>query len=712
MSEEKKEKIIVDIEEHESTKIDGKNNIVEISGKGTLSVKNPSQESRLWNLDLKIDDLDFTNLPAEESNEALEPGSSWDFDYEVENLKEPILQLKEVFDTSKDEEGVNQNFVKLIGKDPASINITLTNVSEKSIQDIELKKVVPAYLTNVKILKTAPGEANFDMDSKNLIWNIKKLGAEKTAELLVEGIPEIKDSSIKSGNEVDVTYTSDMNQRSKIQPSIEALTDTMTGIDKEEDDSKPGWWNCEIEFENESDFEVTVKSLIVTKPDSLGGDDIVNISPADVVPPHEFWTHDFSVESPSVPTINTKLDFTANFEVPTRIIGQIKKEASTFEVLETSVKKVIDPPKVKANANTNMQITDTITNEGTAPIDKLSFQDKIPKDFEAPGYEQIKSHIENAQGGEVAVLGKQYATLALNPEDKEVGTPHEINIAFKNMEEVFKPGHKLVVSYPIIARNPQPNTRYETPVHTKSYTKVKGPAYEDTTPEMPVIGIKYVKRKVKTAKSISPAGKEGAFRVAVRIDNKGGVELENIKMVETLPPGFNASNFKPKDMEPEFKKEDEGAKLIWRINRLDAGKRIKFKYIAEGSGEFPRTEPRVIIAEPESIKSAESAKSKAEQAPAVSEKDEEFKEKHAGPIHEIMTSLKDRLNQIMNAESAAAEIEKTRDEVISSGKSSPVLHEFMTKARELKKLGNKMIVGSKLDALLKDIDNWEGRLIG
>src|SRR6056297_2919486 len=175
------------------------------------------------------------------------------------------------------------------------------------------------------------------------------LKPKEVKEIVIQGEPQIKDSEIKSGNTLEGFYTSSMNQRSSISPSIEALTDTMTGIDKEEDSSQPGKWNCEVEFENESDFDITVKQLTLSKQDKLGEDEFVNIEPQALVKPEQYWTHAFSVTSPSVPTIHTNLDFTANYAVPTRIISKITKQPTTFKVLETSAGKKIEPGTMKAN---------------------------------------------------------------------------------------------------------------------------------------------------------------------------------------------------------------------------------------------------------------------------------------------------------------------------------------------------------------------------
>ena len=339
----------------------------------------------------------------------------------------------------------------------------------------------------------------------------------------------------------------------------------------------------------------------------------------------------------------------------------------------------------------------------------MLFRSTIPRDFEPPSVEQISLTIVSPSGDKIKSLGKDNAPISITPDDKDTKASHSISIPLKDLNDWFKPGCKLLMEYPIIARNPQPNVVYETPVETISYTKPKGPGYSDKPVQLPIIGIKYVKRKVKTAKSISPAGKEGAFNVVIKISNQGGVEIENISVVEEIAAGFTAGEFKPEDSKPEYKEEGANKKLIWKIARLNPDESVKFQYVSEGQGEYPRTEPEVIIAEPDSLKR--------EKAPApsvgegVSAQDKAFKDKNTGVVHDIIEELILKLNKIVKSEDAAKLLENAKDQLIAKGKSSPVLHEIGLEARELGKNGSKMLVGTHLDATLSKIREWRSRLI-
>ncbi len=603
MSEYKKGKILIDVLETETTTLDSSNDVKAIDCVGSLKVINPSDSHRLWNLKLKVDENVLTNLPQTNNKEGLEPQTNWEQKYEVSDPKKPILQLTETIDSSKSEPGINHNFVVGAG-DETTITLYVRNVSEDIIQDVVVNKQVPEYLKEVKISNSNGGETNLDLDTKKFVWKIAKLDPNETLSSTVVGRCEIHDVEIKSGNTVEVAYRSNMSSRSGIVPTIESLSDTMTGIDQEEDDSQPGKWNCEVDFDNESDFEVTVKSLKVSQKIATGEEILVDILPDEIVKATDTWVHKFAVSSVSVPALTSALDFTANYELHKEIQGTILKEDSKFMVLRTTTVKEINPPSVKANANTGMTITNTITNVGTSHMDNVKIKDIIPKDFEPPGIDQIIVNVLNESGEKKATLSGDNVTLKISPDNKESTSEHIISVEAFDLDSHLPPKFKLQMIYPIIARNPQISVKYETPVEIITHTNPVGPGYIDTTTEMPIIGIEYVKRKVKSAKSISPGAHEGAFNVTIKINNRGGVELQNISIIEEIPEGFTTGEFQPSNIQPEFSEQvgKESAKLAWKISCLDPNQAIKLRYVAEGTGEFPRTEPRIVIAQTDSMK--------------------------------------------------------------------------------------------------------------
>lgn len=691
----------IQITETEITDLDDVGIVKAIKNSGVMKVINPSPDHRLWNLKLNLAGTDFTSLKKEAAKETLEPSKEWEFLYDISNTKAPILKLSEVFDTSKNAEGVNHNYT--VGNaDESTILITLENVSPKPIQNIILTKQIPDYLKSVRIMGNDAGKVDLNLETKALKWEIASLDPTMKVSVKVVGNAEIKDQAIKSGNPIEVTYESDMNQRSAVVPSILTLTDTMSGVEQEEDDNKPGWWNCVVEFSNESDLELTLKNVKVLRKSATGEEALVDLNPNAIVGANGNWKHKFSVESASVPSLTSKLDFTVNYVVPTKIIGKIMHQAQTFTVLETKLTKDINPPNVKANANTDVKITNTLTNVGTAKIDKLTIKDLIPKDFEPPALAQIELKILGKTGDLKATLDTTRMKMEMVPDNKDTKVAHEIRIEGWDLNGFFEPEAKLVMTYPIIARNPQPNIVYETPVEIKTNTKPMGPGYVDKPAQVPVIGIQYVKRKVKSMKSISPAGKEGAFNIAIKITNSGGVEIENITITEEAPKAFQVGSFLPAEMKPQFVEGEPTNKIIWKIARLDPEQTVKLTYTSQGQGEYPRTEPEISFAEAESIKRDKTTDVTATGDTSVKKGDD--------TILKSLQEAEAKLKQPQPYSKVADILDGIREGLAVAVRTSPLFNEIMTTAREFRKLGNAMLAGEKLDAFLNKLGEWKSRL--
>ena len=152
-------------------------------------------------------------------------------------------------------------------------------------------------------------------------------------------------------------------------------------------------WNCTVEFNNDSDIEVTLRTVSVTQKIPTGDESIVDETPDKILGSGEKWEQKFEVQARSVPSFNSKLDFTTNFVVPTKIIGKITQDAQTLFVVQTTITKDIVPPTVKTNANTDIAITNTISNVGTSKIDAIHLTDEIPRRYGTPEYGSDRTQI-------------------------------------------------------------------------------------------------------------------------------------------------------------------------------------------------------------------------------------------------------------------------------------------------------------------------------
>ena len=375
--------IIVDITDKEHTKLDVNSNLLSISGEGKIVTKNPSEKSRLWNLNNDLKEILNTNISDKVINiDSLNPGEEHIQEYEITNLKDPCLKITEIFDSGREKGDIVNNTFLFERVNKCSLKLTYINTIKKSIIEIKSRREMPEFLHNIEILTPNFGKAELKEEDgkKSLIWDIETLEPNKTAELNIKCMVTVKDRAKQSLGALNVTYLIQDYQRAMIKPEVHSLTNSMSGITRDEG-SSPKKWDCNIEFNNESEFNVRLEDVKVTHTVITGAETVVTQKPNIEIKPMSSWDYDFNVESEEVPKLDFVIEFNTLFQVFTRVIGEINKESTIYDVLASEISKSINPPEVGAYANTNMQIINTISNTGTANINSLDIIDDVTKDF-------------------------------------------------------------------------------------------------------------------------------------------------------------------------------------------------------------------------------------------------------------------------------------------------------------------------------------------
>jgi uncharacterized repeat protein (TIGR01451 family) len=484
-----------------------------------------------------------------------------------------------------------------------------------------------------------------------------------------------------------------------MDPEVRGLTDSLSGVSTDEGAS-PGTWDCNVEFINESEFKVRLEEVDVSHNIATGAETIVSETPDTKLEPDDSWDFDFQVESENVPQLESSVEFTTLFEVVTRIIGEINKEATFYPVLRAEIEKAIFSPEVDAYANTDMQIENTITNSGTSPIDAIIISDSIPEDFIPPLEKNLKLLLEGADG-EIEIHEREefIESLDITPDDQDPDSAHQISIKLKDLANHFVPSNILKYTYPMRAKNPKPEVKYPTPIEVKINSAKKGDHYIKSPATEPEIKIKYVKRKLKTLKSIRPGINEGEFDISVRIQNKGNVELENIVVRDQIPEGFSLTDFTPKDLDYEVIQQGGDSELIIRIREISAQEAVSIRYTCAGTGDYPRTEPQVVV----KGRGAGAGSSEEGGPQPLETKVSEVGLHKKGQYHDFFMEIYKKIDRGLSCKDLGDIIEDARDDFPPG----PALHQFMRFARDLKAKAGKMIVGSERDEIITQLKDFQ-----
>ncbi len=695
--------IIIEITDKEFILLDGEQNLKEISGSGTLLVKNPTQKSRLWNMVCDVKEPVNTNLESKElSVGIINPTQEFAKDYEIKDLKNPTLKVEEMFDAEKSITGKVNNAFLYQNDNKCSLKLILTNPLNLPILDIKTQRDMPAFIQEVEMRDPSHGAASLrEEEGKRILsWEIPSLDAQTPAELEIFFTVKMSELVSQELGVLTVNYLINNYKLTMMDPSVRGLTDSMSGIDRDEG-TTPGMWDCNVEFINESEFQVKLEDTKVTQNIPTGVETVVSETPDKVLNPDESWDFDFLVEAKDVPELSSEIVFTPLFIVVPRVIGEIIKESTIYTVLSASIDKAINPPEVDAYANTNMKIVNTIVNIGSSVIEKVFVSDEIPPDFIPP----LVKDLSIILGGDVDVGSREefINRILIDPSDQDFSKKHQVYIELFNLSKEFLPQKEMVISYPLLARNPRPptETKYMTPVKIDINSPLEGKSFIKSPDEEPELKVRYVKRKLKTLKSIKPGLSEGEFSIGVRVQNKGDVELENLLVKDIIPTGFSLTEFTPPEgTTHEVVQVGDFSELHVKVVEIKGGSSISINYNCSGSGDYPRSEPVIIV-----LGRGGGESSGSSGAPPAGTETPKAHVEHAqsGKIHDTFINLYKQVDKAITATKLSQILEDTK-EALPPG---PVLHQVLAFAKEMKNLGDKIVVGSLRDDVLVKLKGFK-----
>ena len=249
--------IIIDITDRERIVLDGSQSLKEISGNGTLVLKNPTQRSRLWNLICNVKENVNTSLESRELTVGtLNPTQEFIKEYEIKNLKDSSLKVEEIFDTYISDSGKTNNVFLYKTDNKCRLKLILTNPLNLPILEIKVKRVIPAFIQEIEIRNPSNGEANLKEENgkRVLLWELTSLEAENKTDLEIFFTVNIKELNPQKLGDLTVNYLINNFKLTMMNPEVRGLTDSMSGIERDEG-SQPGILDCNVEFINESGFK-------------------------------------------------------------------------------------------------------------------------------------------------------------------------------------------------------------------------------------------------------------------------------------------------------------------------------------------------------------------------------------------------------------------------------------------------------------------------
>ncbi len=567
--------LLVKIIETNKVKMDYYGNLKEkLPSEGVIIVQNTGSRSRISGVDLLLKNVEgiTSEEGLDESNPVglVKPGkdNAWQRTYSFDKEFEPI----KVEQTYEDPEtGLSPNF---LGGDIKNFEckIKITNTSDVPVKDVIGKKLINT-LGNVEELLLDNGEISKTNDGVE--FKIAEIGPGETVEAIIKLSAALPNDvpAYKSG-ELNVEYTLPEFLTSGIEfGDIDGVSNVKQRVKRRQQETEPTMYDCEITFENLSEFVYDLKRFTVFQ-DNLDNEDKSDLLVFDwigenasederEIVPGEKKTFPFEFESPEgPPSFGNYMQFSVQHELEqlTKTIVSLPEEELKFMALAIT-KAYIGPDgqeiseyELPSYVDTPVPTRVTVKGVGTYPLEAVRIRDQIPDGFEEPNLDGIKVYRNG-----IEVPADKYST--------EVTTDEEgvraLQISLDHLEETeeggFKENEELRIDYTATALRPE---QREEPIYAKSVAEAwvyEAPdAIVRTESEYESLKLIVVHRRavIDIAKQTISTEYDGmdAYEIELEADNVGTATTDII-IEDMIPDGFELIE-STLSMEPEGNKLD------------------------------------------------------------------------------------------------------------------------------------------------------------
>jgi hypothetical protein len=568
--------------------VDG--DVVEQNVSGLLTINNPSEKDRLWDIDiflhkLKATDVDKGHMPLQE----LDAGNDHTMDYSVSG---PVmLSVRERFDTKPDR-NQEMSTSAVCADDAQSITLELEveNVGPVDLNDVVVTREIPSQMT-----VTSEGE-NYSVSKKSLSWTVATLspGGKRTLPLTADLVTDVIDEV--SAGKTSATYTADATLSGMSIVELDAFCRGFSYMDVDEDE-RPDNWRCQAVFENRSSFAVDLVKLQVKQ----AGSDSLLFDITDVekdVHPDGRWESDVVVvPATEEPNFNQELGFTVIPRVTHSTEGSIDLEEYVIKVLEADVNKTYSTEILRTYREANVDAEISIKNTGSATINLMRLTDDVPGIFNSPDTEQVSCAIDGNElvNDQFRIEVREGVTLeetALSPD----GTGHTMLLTIGTKGPIgLEPGQEMTISYPLVAPDPSPdNDMVAAPMRSDFSAERYGPVATRLLEDVPSIRIIHKRRKFSTGKEVFPAGGSGRYEVLIMFQNRSDSALQDLMIHDIVPSDFEIKGYNIRSdsgvREAEMEKADDenGIKVSWHIPVIEKDERIEVIYelVGDAGAEY------------------------------------------------------------------------------------------------------------------------------
>ncbi|HME52784.1 MAG TPA: hypothetical protein VKM55_11245 [Candidatus Lokiarchaeia archaeon] len=562
---------------------------------GDFKIKNPSARDRLWDIEATLKNIDSTDIDdAKVTLQELGQGEEKEIKYNLTAKKEKLpshLDIKEFISTVNDPQ--TESYALKLGEDqPIYFKITAKNVSDAQLTSVQVNKAINPGFSNLEILGTSGGEAKKEEDS--LTWTLQTIEAGAEAALEFRLTAHIEDMSVKvQSGAIKVNYTASSSLSGVGIEKFTALSNNRFFINFEELEQEPDKFNCQLVFQNSSEFYEHLVNADVYDPE----DDtkkFVDINPDEVpeLPAGAQWASviwQYTTPEPQTePQFRKICDFFVMADNKISTMGIISIDEVEMAVASIDEKLAYDVKQLPSYRDTTFHVTHKLINTGAAVLNEAAIREIIPAHFLPPDPKELKLTL--SRDGEDSTLSIPGEAITIEPDNQDPETSHTVTMTLKDLiaddeTKGFKPDDMFTLYYPITAVRPDATVVYNPDVLYQANTLPAGKPLEihvfgDAAITIPVM---HVRRKYQKGKEIRRGASESTYEIVLFLKNTGQFNLENIKVEDMVPENFEYSDA---SIEPSVKHVEGEDILTWTVDILEPGQDWTVEFKINGSDEY------------------------------------------------------------------------------------------------------------------------------
>ncbi len=565
---------------------DGSPSDKEVIRTGKMEILNESEKDRIWDIDLKLDNISETNLQDDSIKlQELNPQTNHELEYTFEADVEPVISVKEFISTAGDPE-IESYSLAVNAENEIYMRLIITNNGSDDLAKIAAYKIIPDDFSNAQILNQSLGESEIkEKEGKQvLFWYIEKLaqGANAKLDFRVQVFVPNKDVKLRSGK-FAVKYINPNTISGLKIKSFDAYTNNSFNIITSELEEEPNTYECKFSFKNESEYEIRLVNADVYKPDSPS-EKFVDIDPNDlpIIPAGGTWeseTWTYQTEEGEYPEFKTKVEF---FTVADhQLASKIKSNYADIELAVASLDGSVgyDVEKLPSFRITPFNLSAKITNTGGANLNEVKLVENIQIEFLPPKAEEVEVLFNGS------TIDVPENAIGIEPLDQDPSCEHTVTINLEDLKDTdygaLKPGDEIEFRYPITAFKPTRETLYQANAILSANTYPPGKPIEIKA-EPIEIEVIHLRKNLAKGKNIQALETEGEYEITLSIKNLGEAEITNYKLKETIPAGLQLFDVNP---EASISEKEDSKILTWKFETIGIGETVEVTYKIKPTAE-------------------------------------------------------------------------------------------------------------------------------